>query len=102
MIQRLENLLQNTKVTPTSWLIGLSGILMVRFFLEALSSPTSSGIIASDASTLIHYYLFFICVALSTMIFLWFGLPNWRHLLPQFITTTFPILFLAPIIDFIV
>ena len=100
MIQKLENLLTNIKTTPVSWLLGISGIFMIRFFLEALSSTTSSGVIASDASTLIHYYLFFLGVALSTLVFLWFALPSWRQYLPQFVSLAFIMILLAPIIDF--
>lgn len=74
---------------------------MVRFFLEALSSPTSSGVIASDASTLIHYYLFFLSFSLTLIVALYYLLPSWREITPQFVLISFIIIFLAPIIDFI-
>lgn len=102
MIQKLENLLKKSSANPVQWLLGISGIFMVRFFLEAFSSNTSSGIIASDASTLVHYYLFFMGVALSTMIFLYFAIPNWRQYLPQFVSLAFLIILIAPLADFII
>jgi 4-hydroxybenzoate polyprenyltransferase len=102
MLERLKSYIEKIQITPISWLIGISGILMVRFFLEAFSSKTSSGIIASDASTLIHYYLFFIATALVLMVFLWFAVPSWRQCLPQFAVCSFILVLLAPIIDFLI
>lgn len=101
MLAKFESILRNTRLTPVSWLTGISGILMVRFFLEALSSPSSSGIIASDASTLVHYYLFFISFALGAMIFFHFALPSWRSLVPQFVLYLFVAVLLAPILDLV-
>jgi 4-hydroxybenzoate polyprenyltransferase len=101
MFERLEKLLNNTPVSPISWLIGLSGILMVRFFLEALSSPTSSGVVASDASTLVHYYLFFLTFALAFSLFLYFAIPKWKHLAVRLTLLAFVVILLAPVIDFL-
>ena len=101
MLQKLEKVLKDTDLNPISWLLGISGILMVRFFLEALSSPSLSGIIASDASTLLHYYLFWIFLALGGMIFARFAVPRWRELAPQIVLFLFVLIYIAPIVDFI-
>ncbi len=99
MFREMKSNLEKIKITPFSWILGFSGVLMVRFFLEAFSSRTSSGVIASDAPTLIHYYLFFLSVAFSTLLILHFALPSWRKVLPQFISIAFVFILLAPIID---
>src|SRR3989344_8958113 len=101
MIQKLKSILSNIEITPTSWFLGISGILMVRFFLEAVSSPTSSGIIASDASTLIHYHLFFLVFALGSLLFFYFAIPKWRDIVPQLVLYLFIAVLVAPILDFI-
>lgn len=85
-----------------NWLLSISGILMVRFFLESLSSHTSSGYFASDVSTLIHYYLFFLSMAVVFMIFLQKILPSWRHVAPQLIALSFIMIFIAPIADWVI
>ena len=102
MFDKFKSYLETISVTPASWLIGITGILVVRFFLEALSNPSSTGIIASDASTLVHYSVYFFSFALAFMIFLYFALPNWRNVLPQLTVTAFVSILLAPIIDFAV
>ena len=100
MLISLERILRNTKLSPISWLIGLSGIMVVRFFLEAISNPSSSGVVASDASTLIHYYSFFVCFALGALIFFHFAIPKWKDLAPQIVLFLFLTTLLGPIIDF--
>lgn len=101
MLDRLKNYLASLKITPLSWLVGVSGVLMVRFFVESLSSPTSSGYFASDASTLIHYYLFFMAALLLLMLLVYFFLPDWRPLSPQFALLASLGIFIAPVIDWI-
>jgi hypothetical protein len=100
MLQKIENFLRTTRLTPVSWLLGISGICVVRFLLEAISNPSSSGIAASDASTLVHYYAFFVCFALGSLIFFHFALPSWRDLVPQFVLFLFITILLGPILDF--
>jgi len=102
MIEKIKNIFESTKVDPVQWVIAFSGILMVRFFLEALSSPSSSGIIASDAPTLLHYYLFFISVALALMLLLQHALPTWKKVIPSMTLFALIIILIPPIIDWIV
>lgn len=102
MLTKLKSYLEGIETTPTSWLLGMSGILMVRFFIEAFSSPTSSGFLGSDASTLIHYYLFFLTVAVVFMIFIKLVLPSWKKIAPQFVSLAFIVVLVAPIIDWVV
>lgn len=102
MLDKLKSYLESIHITPISWLAGVSGVLMVRFFLESLSNPTSSGFFASDASTLIHYYLFFLTIAMVFMFLVQKALPDWRHIVSQLVVSSFLIIFIAPIIDWIV
>lgn len=102
MLERFKTYLEGIKITPISWLVGVSGVLMVRFFLEAFSSPTATGFFASDASTLIHYYLFFMGGILALMLFFRFAIPSWKHIIPQFVAVSLPVIFIPPIIDWAV
>jgi len=101
MINNFKSYLESIKITPISWLIGISGVLLVRFFLESLSSQTSSGFFASDASTLLHYYLFFVASFLIFLIIFEKLVPNWKNVAPQFVVVSSAIIFVAPIIDWI-
>jgi len=102
MLNNLKSYLESIKITPISWLVGVSGVLMVRFFLESLSNPTSSGFFASDASTLLHYYLFFMTGLLVLLVFFSIAIPKWKHIIPQFVALSSLIIFLPPIIDWLV
>lgn len=102
MLNKFKLYLESIKITPISWLIGISGVIMVRFFLESLSNPTSSGFFASDASTLVHYYLFFLAIALVFMIFIQIAIPGWKNIIPQLIVSSFFVIFIAPIVDWVV
>jgi len=101
MLNNLKIYLGKIHITPVSWLAGISGILMVRFFLESLSNPTSSGFFASDASTLIHYYLFFLAVAVVFMIFLQIAVPSWKKIIPQLTVISFLAILIGPVADWI-
>ena len=102
MIDRIKECLSSVEATPVQWLISLSGILMIRFFLESISSPTSSGIISSDAPTLVHYYLFYLTVGLGLMLLLQAVIPTWKKVLPQAVLFVLTLTFIPPIIDWIV
>ncbi|OHA94122.1 MAG: hypothetical protein A3E02_00550 [Candidatus Zambryskibacteria bacterium RIFCSPHIGHO2_12_FULL_38_34] len=102
MLANLKSYLEKIQVTPISWIIGISGVLMVRFFLESLSSPTSSGFFSSDASTLIHYYLFLMASAVVFMIFLQVFIPSWKSVIPQLVAISFSAIFIAPVVDWLV
>jgi geranylgeranylglycerol-phosphate geranylgeranyltransferase len=101
MLNKLKLYLESIHITPISWLVGVSGVLMVRFFLESLSNPTSSGYFASDSSTLIHYYLFFMTGLLILLVFFRIVMSNWKNIIPQFIAISSLIIFLPPIIDWV-
>lgn len=102
ILGRFKSYLESIKITPVSWLAGVSGVLMVRFFLESLSNPTSTGFFASDASTLINYYLFFMATLLAFMVFFQIVLPSWKNVAPQFVAISSLGVLVAPVIDWII
>lgn len=89
-------------ISPLSWLAGIAGILFTRFFLEALSNPSSSGFFAVDLPTLTHYSLFFISVALFIQIFLRMFLPQLGEHIPKIAVISLSGIFIAPIVDLLV
>ncbi|MEK7642377.1 MAG: UbiA family prenyltransferase [Patescibacteria group bacterium] len=102
----MQNFIQkilDQKISLAEWLLGFSGILMVRFFLEALSSKTSSGFLASDASTLMHYYLFYLSFILVFMFFLKYFVfkEEQGDMVPKVALYSFAVIFFAPIFDYI-
>jgi 4-hydroxybenzoate polyprenyltransferase len=102
MLNNIKSYLEKIHVTPVSWLVGISSVLMARFFLESFSSPSSSGFFNSDASTLIHYYLFMMSAAVVLVIFLQIFIPSWKPVISQLVAISFSAIFIAPVIDWLV
>jgi len=99
MIEKLKERIDRIEVTPAQWIIAFACIIIIRCFLEALSSPSSSGIIASDAPTLIHYSLFYSSIALASMLVFQYALPTWKKSLPVIALFGLTVMFAPPIID---
>ena len=83
------------------WLLGFAGIMFIRFFLEALSNPTTSGVIASDPYTLVHYLLFFITVMMGTACIVGFFSKDFLSA-GKLILFALPLSWLAPILDIVI
>jgi len=83
------------------WLMGFGAILFIRFFLEAISSDTASGIIASDISTIVHYILFYVAAVLSMYFLFYIILPRKRNKIPSLLLCGLLAVWMAPIFDLI-
>jgi chlorophyll synthase len=101
-MEKIKEKLSLIEITPIQWLVSFSGVLMVRFFLETLSDPTSSGIAPFDVPTLIHYFLFFLFVDIAIILLLQIVIPTWRKIIPQLVLFSTAITYLAPIVDWVV
>lgn len=101
MIDKFKSYLESIKITPINWLVGISGVLMVRFFIESFTNKTSSGFFSTDASTLLHYSLFFLCIFVAHLIIFGWIMTKWKQVIPQFIVVTSLFIFVAPIADWI-
>lgn len=102
IIKKLQDYFESIKITPLSWLGGISAIIFGRFFLEAFSSPTNGPLFVSDFSTMMHYYIFFVAVALIFVIFVQVFLEKFKKTTFQFVAVFFVSIFIAPLIDFVV
>lgn len=102
MLAKIKSYFENIEITPTSWLVGISGVCFVRFFLESITNPSSTGFFASDASTLVHYYVFFLTSAFGLMVILRLFVPSWSKVIPQIVAFSFLAIIISPIVDFIV
>ena len=102
MLDTVKNYFSKISVTPLKWIIALSGILIVRFLLEAFSSPSSTGFIASDAPTLLHYYLFFVAIACIVMLVLRYFVPDWSSVIPVITLYMLLITIIPPVIDWLI
>ncbi len=81
-------------------MVGFIGIVFIRFFLEQISLPSTSGIIASDSFTLIHYGLFYLAIACGFMYIVDVFTGQGRKVVPV-VLFSLPLLWLAPILDII-
>lgn len=101
MIDRLLESIKNQPVSISQWLAGFVGIFFIRFILESFSSPTNTGVIASDPYTLIHYGLFFLTVIFGIMVILGYSSKDYS-VVPKLVLFSLPIIWLGPIIDIVV
>lgn len=100
MINKILDDIKNQHITITSWVLGFIGVLFVRFILEALSSPTYSGIIQSDPYTLVHYSLYFSAVTLATILILGWAIRDYVFSY-KVVLFGLPLIWIAPLIDIV-
>lgn len=96
-IERLESVPINIKGWGTAFL----GILFVRFLLENISSVSLNGFLVSDASTIVHYYLFYLGALISTIIVIGFFLPKGANV-HKVMLFGLILSWLAPIFDLVI
>src|SRR3989338_4734631 len=97
---KLETILEkieNKKITIAEWLLGFTGIILVRFIFESLSSSTNSGVIPSDIYTIIHTWLYFLVIALGLSLIVGYFTKKYSSIL-KIILFGLPIIWLGPII----
>lgn len=100
-MQNILSDIEKTSISLFNWLLSFVCILFVRFFLEALSSPTSSGVIASDAGTLLQYGIFYLVITVGFALIIDLFI-NKKELSAKILLFCLPILWFAPIFDFLV
>lgn len=100
-IEQLVQRVASQKITLRSWLAGFAGVLFIRFLLENFSSPSHTGLLIVELSTLLHYSLFYAVTLISVI--LWLRLLTKINLLTLTKLGLFglPIIWLAPVIDLI-
>lgn len=99
---RLKTYLENMKITPLEWLAGISSVIFVRFLLEIFSSKTSSSFFGADFSTMVHYYIYFIALALALVVFTKKVLPDFGKITFQFVGLIYGLILIAPILDILI
>ncbi|MFC1700953.1 UbiA family prenyltransferase, partial [Patescibacteria group bacterium] len=102
MIKRLLNFVENAQVTFYSWITAFFSVIFIRIFLENISSKTFSGIIGSDIYTIVHYYLFYLSVALFFILILSLFIKDHFVHISKVILFGMIITWIPPIIDMIV
>jgi 4-hydroxybenzoate polyprenyltransferase len=101
MIKKVLEIIESQEITIAGWIYSFVGILFVRFALESISSPSSSGIIPSDPYTLVHYGLYFLAVTLITILIYGFYTKEYLNS-SKIILFGLPLIWLAPVIDIFV
>lgn len=92
--------LEETVFSWSGFASAFVGVVGVRLFLEILSSPTSTGALATDFSTILHYALFYFAVmlALTFVLSRCLRAPE-RRVLPV-VLFGLTLTWIAPLIDF--
>ncbi len=101
MIRNILEKIEGQTVTISQWMTGFAGIFFIRFILEALSSPTRSGIIASDPYTVIHYALFWTTLVLGIILIVGFFTRDYVRAAKAALFGL-PAIWSAPIIDIVI
>jgi 4-hydroxybenzoate polyprenyltransferase len=101
MFQRFISYAERTEISLSSFMLGFAGIMLVRFFLESISSPAVSGIFSIDAPTLLHYTLFYLSVFLAVVLVVGHFVRN-IGLTGKIFFISLPILWLSPIVDLVI
>jgi hypothetical protein len=100
MLNKFIESLENHRMTVVDWLIGFSGIVLVRLILESFSSPTPGGVLHTDSFAVIHLVLFFFTAILGLICITGYFTKKYLHA-AKFILFVLPVIWLAPIIDII-
>lgn len=101
MLKRLIHNLENVHFTAISWLGAIAGIVLIRNFLESLSSPYPIGGIMPNILTIIHFGLFFLAVSLLILVILFLLIPSYRKYSFNLVGMGISLVLLAPILDLI-
>ena len=96
----LENI-ANKKMTIRQWLLGFTGIILVRFIFESMSSSINSGVIPSDTYTIVHTWLYFLVIALGLTLIVGYFTKKYSSVI-KIVLFGLPIIWLGPIIDIII
>lgn len=99
MVRRFVARLESTPISLVSWFAAFFGVVLLRSFLEAYSSPTTSGYLASDYPTLLHYTLFYLAVVLALVVVTNFIARIPAIAIAKISIFVLPLIWLAPIID---
>ena len=101
MIAKFLDWVDRQNISIGEWLSSMIAVVFVRCMIEAFSNPSSSGIIASDASTLVHYWLFYTAVVfgISSIISLVAGHPL---RVGKLLLLGLPLIWLGPLLDIII
>jgi 4-hydroxybenzoate polyprenyltransferase len=99
MFDRIINNITSLKISISNWTIAFVGVVFMRFFLEFFSNPSYyGGSITSDASTLIHYALFYFVTLISIVLVVWY-LSKRKPGLQNLFLFGLPLIWLSPVID---
>ena len=89
-------------LTIESWLLSATGIIIIRIFLEHYSSNEAGRFVLIDASTVVHYVVFFLAtLLLGTLIYMFFS----RSTLKESSVITlfgFMIIWFPPVADLVI
>lgn len=99
MIKKILEDVEKSEITIGGWFLGFTGIVFIRFILEVISSPIPSGLIPSDAQTLVQYWLSFLAIILGIMCIAVYFTKNKN--VAKLALFGLPVIWLGPIVDII-
>jgi 4-hydroxybenzoate polyprenyltransferase len=101
MLSRFIAKVEALPISFGEWSAAFLGIIFIRFFLENISSPTPSFPAVPDTLTLVHYGVFYLAAILLFALVLRVFIKD-ILLVTKVLLFIFPIIWLPPIVDFII
>ena len=104
MISKLtKSVLGNNLIVPTvtGWIIGFTGIVLVRIFLELFSDPLTSGLIASKPQSFVAVFFFYLSIALGLALIISIFTKQKGNRVVSLLLYGLPLIWLPPIIDIV-
>jgi 4-hydroxybenzoate polyprenyltransferase len=98
-IKRNIDQIENSNFTITTWLLGFSGIFLIRYLLESFSSRVQDGVFPFDLSAILHVAIFFLTVIVGTISIIIF--VSGENKVYKTVLFGLPIIWIAPIIDIV-
>ncbi|MCX6789915.1 MAG: UbiA family prenyltransferase [Candidatus Kaiserbacteria bacterium] len=99
MIEKWITSLETAPMSVAGWIAGFIGVVWIRCFLEAFSSPNKSGYLTSDLPTLLHYTLFYAAVIFLTVVCVSIATGISSTKMMRSVIFMLPLMWIAPLID---
>ncbi len=100
MIEELIEKIKRTNISLFAWFSSFSAIVLIRFFLESLFSPSRPGDLSLDLYAISHFWILFFCIAVGFMLIIGSLTKDYRGT-SKLVLFGLPIIWLGPSLDVI-
>ena len=99
MFEKILKKIDSSNTNYESWILSAIGIILIRIFLEQISSYTPNHPILIDISTIIHYSTFFLSVAIWCFVILLYTTKRTVGEISNIALYGLSLILIAPVVD---